>query len=122
MTIIKGERHGDRIVEADRRYYLDDAPELSDADYDALLRELRALEDANPELITDDSPTRTVRGATSSTFAAVVHRVPMTSLDNAMDADELRAWGERVGRGYEPDFAGHMIGGVDDEPLPILTA
>ena len=88
-----------RIVEADRRYYLDDAPELSDADYDALLRELRTLEDAHPELITDDSPTRTVRGATSSTFAAVVHRVPMTSLDNAMDAAELRAWGERVGRG-----------------------
>ena len=71
-----------RIVEADRRYYLDDAPELSDADYDALLRELRALEDANPELITDDSPTRTVRGATSSTFAAVVHRVPKVAMRN----------------------------------------
>ena len=84
----------------DERYYADDAPEISDGDYDALMRELRALEAAHPELSSEDSPTRRVAtGVLSATFAPVTHRVPMTSLDNAMDVEELRAWGERVLRG-----------------------
>jgi len=84
----------------DERYYADDAPEISDADYDALMRELRALEEAHPELASEDSPTRRVAtGLLSTTFAPVQHRVPMTSLDNAMDLAELQAWGERVVRG-----------------------
>ncbi len=82
-----------------QRYYGDDAPEISDADYDLLVRRLRALEDAHPELVVEDSPTQQVgAGALSAAFAPVVHRSPMTSLDNAMTVEELRAWGERVAR------------------------
>lgn len=81
------------------RYYLDDAPEVADAEYDALVRELRSIEAAHPELAAA-SPTSKVGTATgATTFAAVTHRVPMTSLDNAMSGDELAAWGERVLRG-----------------------
>jgi DNA ligase (NAD+) len=84
------------------RYYADDAPEISDADYDTLVRELTALEAEHPELATPDSPVRQVgAGRLNSSFAPVEHRVPMTSLDNAMDVDELRAWGERVARGLD---------------------
>jgi DNA ligase (NAD+) len=84
----------------DERYYGHDDPEISDAEYDAVLRELRALEDANPDLVSPDSPTQRVGAATAAaTFAPVPHRVPMTSLDNAMDLAELMAWGERVARG-----------------------
>jgi DNA ligase (NAD+) len=82
----------------DRLYYEDAAPEIPDADYDDLLRELKALEDEYPDLITPDSPTRTVRGAPSSQFAPVVHSVAMMSLDNAFDLDELQAWGKRLQR------------------------
>ena len=82
------------------RYYADDAPEVSDAEYDALVRELRSIEEAHPELAAEDSPTREVAtGVLSTAFAPVTHRVPMTSLDNAMDVGELQAWGDRVLRG-----------------------
>lgn len=87
------------ITRADQQYYGHDDPELPDADYDAFVRELRAIEAEHPELITADSPTQTVRGTASATFAPVVHRVPMMSLDNAFSADELAAWGARVERG-----------------------
>jgi len=80
------------------RYYLDDAPEIPDADYDALVRELQQLEEQFPELITPDSPTRVVSGTASTAFAPIVHRVPMMSLDNAFTADELLAWGGRLAR------------------------
>ena len=80
------------------RYYLDDAPEIPDADYDALVRELQELEEQFPELVTPDSPTQVVSGAASATFAPVVHRVPMMSLDNAFSSDELLAWGGRLAR------------------------
>jgi DNA ligase (NAD+) len=89
------------------RYHVLDQPEISDADYDALVRELRALEMAHPELAAADSPTRSVGAAPAgATFAPVQHRVPMTSLDNAMDLDELSAWGERVARGLGADSFG----------------
>ena len=84
----------------DERYYGLDAPEISDAEYDELMRELRSLEEANPDLASPDSPTQRVGAAVlGATFAPVTHRVPMTSLDNAMDTDELTAWGERIARG-----------------------
>jgi len=86
-----------------QRYYQDAVPEISDAEYDELESELRDLEFAFPELITAQSPSQTVGGGVTETFSAVVHRVPMTSLDNAMDADELVAWGERVLKGLPPD-------------------
>ena len=89
-----------RIAHHDRRYHELDDPEIPDADYDALVRELRGIEQVHPEAVTVDSPTQRVGSApVTTTFAAVVHRVPMTSLDNAMDEAELRAWGERVTRG-----------------------
>ena len=80
----------------DQRYHVDDAPEIPDADYDALLAELRALEAEHPDLVTPDSPTQRAGATGRSTFAEVAHRVPMRSLDNAFDVDELRAWTERV--------------------------
>jgi len=93
----------------DDRYYGLDDPEISDADYDALVRELRAIEEAHPEVVTPESPTQRVGAAgVSTTFAPVVHRVPMTSLDNAMDLIELQAWSERVVRGLAGEPAGFV--------------
>ena len=80
-------------------YYGQDSPEVSDAEYDTLVRELRALEAEHPELVDADSPSEIVGAAAITTFDPVVHAVPMTSLDNAMDEDELRAWGDRVAKG-----------------------
>lgn len=79
-----------------RLYYALDAPEISDAAYDALSRELRELEAAWPELASGDSPTQSVGQAPSTQFAPVAHAVRMYSLDNAMDLDELDAWLARV--------------------------
>ena len=86
-------------------YYGSDAPEVSDAEYDQLVRELRDLEAAHPELADAESPTEAVGAAAVTTFDPVVHAVPMTSLDNAMDESELRAWGERVVKGLGGDTA-----------------
>jgi DNA ligase (NAD+) len=88
------------------RYHVLDDPEIADAEYDALVRELRALEDEFPELIVPDSPTQRVGGAPTDLFAPVGHRVPMLSLDNAFSWEELQAWGGRVMRalGREADF------------------
>ena len=87
------------IERANRLYHVEDAPELSDAEYDALFRELVALESAHPDLITSDSPTQGVGGAISATFDEVRHRRPMLSLGNAFSHDELRAFDTRVRRG-----------------------
>jgi len=81
------------------RYHLLDDPEVADAEYDDLMRELRALEDRFPELATADSPTQTVGGAPAPLFAPVTHRAPMLSLDNAFSFEELDAWAQRVERG-----------------------
>ncbi len=81
------------------RYHQLDDPEISDAEYDALVRELRALEERHPELVTPDSPTQKVGAPPdTSTFAPVRHRQPMMSLDNAFSFDELLAWGKRMER------------------------
>src|SRR5512146_3249452 len=90
---------GGIIDRANRLYHQEDAPELADAEYDALFRELVALEAAHPELITSDSPTQRVGGAISATFDEVRHRRPMLSLGNAFSHDELRAFDARVRRG-----------------------
>ena len=86
----------DLIHHHDRRYHVDDAPEIPDADYDAFLSELRVLEAEHPGLITPDSPTQRAGAPGRATFAEVRHRVPMRSLDNAFNFDELRAWTDRV--------------------------
>jgi DNA ligase (NAD+) len=89
------------VAHHNRLYHELDAPELLDGDFDALARELRALEAEYPELAGDDSPTRAVGGTANVAFAPVTHAVPMTSLDNAMDGDELRAWADRVVKGLD---------------------
>ena len=86
------------IAAHNRRYYTDDAPTISDADYDDLIRELRLLEEQFPDLVVDGTPTASVGAAPSATFAPVRHRIAMTSLDNAFSAEELVAWGEKVAR------------------------
>lgn len=81
-----------------RRYYGEDAPTISDAEFDDLMRELRSVEERFPELVSVDTPTARVGGTASSTFAPVVHRQAMTSLDNVFSVEELLGWGERVAR------------------------
>ena len=81
-----------------RLYYHEDAPEISDAEYDRRFQQLAQLEAEWPELALPNSPTRRVGVPPALGFAAVRHSVPMLSLDNAMDEDQLRAWVERVGR------------------------
>ncbi|MFF3741638.1 NAD-dependent DNA ligase LigA [Streptomyces sp. NPDC002566] len=86
----------EQIEEHRFRYYVKDAPVISDAEFDRLLRTLEALEERYPELRTPDSPTQKVAGAYATEFTAVQHRERMLSLDNAFDDLELAAWAERV--------------------------
>jgi DNA ligase (NAD+) len=81
-----------------RLYYLEDSPEISDAEWDRLFHELRDLEEAHPELRRPDSPTERVGAPPAEGFAEVPHRVPMLSLDNAMNEDDMRAFDERMHR------------------------
>jgi len=87
------------IRRANELYYVADAPELSDAEYDRLMRELVAIETAFPALVTPDSPTQRVGAAPTGTFGEVVHGRPMLSLGNVFDEAELRAFDQRVRRG-----------------------
>jgi len=89
----------DTLNQHNERYFTHDSPEVSDAEYDELKRELIALEAKHPSLIALDSPTAQIGATTLTTFDPVTHRAPMTSLDNAMDIEELRAWGERAAKG-----------------------
>ncbi|WP_285735123.1 NAD-dependent DNA ligase LigA [Kitasatospora phosalacinea] len=92
-------RHAELATEIEEhraRYYEQDAPVVTDAEFDALMRELEALEAAHPALVTPDSPTQKVGGAPTVLFAPVEHRERLLSLDNAMDGEELAAWAERV--------------------------
>ncbi len=84
------------IEEHNRRYYVDDAPVISDAQYDALMRELEELEQAHPQWLSPDSPTQRVGAAPASSFASVRHSIPMLSLGNAFDAEEIHAFDKRV--------------------------
>jgi DNA ligase (NAD+) len=87
-----------QIEHHNQRYHELDDPEISDADYDELVKDLRQIEADFPELITPDSPTQQVGGRRNEAFAPVVHRVPMMSLDNAFTEAELLSWGERLQR------------------------
>jgi DNA ligase (NAD+) len=78
------------------RYYVLDDPDVSDAEYDALLGELRELEAEHPELLTPDSPTQRVGAQPLSKFEEVAHLQPMLSLANARNEEELRAWEKRI--------------------------
>jgi DNA ligase (NAD+) len=93
----------DLISDANHRYHVLDQPSIPDGEYDALFRELQQLESEHPELITPDSPTQRVGAEPSTQFAPVTHPQPMLSLANARNEDELRAWGERLGRLLDGD-------------------
>jgi DNA ligase (NAD+) len=86
------------LHEANYEYYVLDAPTRSDAEWDGLLRELKALEAAHPELVTPDSPTQRIGAEPATQFEKVSHIAPMYSLDNAFSIEELRAWEERNAR------------------------
>ncbi len=83
------------------RYYVLDHPEISDAEYDQLIQQLKGLEVRSPHLVTSDSPTQRVGGIPHEAFRPVRHRVPMLSLDNAYEAQELVAWHDRVEKGLK---------------------
>lgn len=91
----------DEIAEHNRRYYVLDDPVISDVEYDRLLKILQASEDAHPEWVVDWSPTKRVGHEPLSSFEKVVRDVPMLSLDNTYDRDELQAFHDRVMRGLE---------------------
>ncbi|HEY0492629.1 MAG TPA: NAD-dependent DNA ligase LigA [Candidatus Dormibacteraeota bacterium] len=88
-----------QIERANRQYYVLDQPDITDAEYDAMFRELVDLETQFPELVTPDSPTQRVGGPPSDAFAKVTHRVPMLSLGNAFEREEVREFDRRVRRG-----------------------
>ncbi|MEU7467827.1 NAD-dependent DNA ligase LigA [Streptomyces sp. NPDC044984] len=94
----KHARLAEQIEEHRFRYYVNDAPVISDADFDRLLRELEVLEEEHPELRTPDSPTQKVAGAYETEFTSVEHRSRMLSLDNTFNDDDLAAWVERIHR------------------------
>ncbi len=111
-----------QIAHHDQRYYVLDDPEISDTDYDDLLRELRELEEANPELLTPDSPTQRVGGRPLEKFAQVEHVEPMLSLANARDEEELRAWATRVEKRLERlDIEGSEIRYVTEPKVDGLA-
>ncbi|EFV13712.1 NAD-dependent DNA ligase LigA [Segniliparus rugosus] len=95
-------RLADQVKEHQFRYYVLDSPTVTDAEFDALLRELQALEDEHPELASASSPTKLVGGAGFTTdFAEVGHVEPMLSLDNVFNEEDFLAWAERVAQGAE---------------------
>jgi len=100
------------------RYHVLDDPEISDAEFDALVRELRALEEEHPDLCTPDSPTRRVGGPPRERFAKLRHPAAMLSLGNAFSAEDLRAWHERIARLLP---AGSAIGFVAEPKIDGLT-
>ena len=103
----------ERIRYHEERYYVLDDPEISDAEFDALMRQLDELEVAHPDLITSDSPTQRVAGRPVEGFESVDHAHPMLSLDNAYSEDEMRVFDERVRKGLE--------GRGDDSPVPYVA-
>jgi DNA ligase (NAD+) len=100
-----------QIRHHEERYYVDDAPEISDAEFDALMRELQDLEAAHPDLRDPDSPTQRVGGRPATGFETVEHAAPMLSLENAYSEDELREFHARLCR---------ALGLADDAPLDYV--
>jgi DNA ligase (NAD+) len=99
----EAERLRAEIDRHNRLYYVEAAPEISDREFDRLLKRLEAIEAEHPELATPDSPTRRVGGEPLPFFRTVEHAVPMLSIDNTYSYDELREWDARVRRGLTAD-------------------
>jgi DNA ligase (NAD+) len=109
----------DEINRHNYRYYVLDDPELTDAEYDRLMRRLEALEADHPELLSSDSPTQRVGAAPSSKFATVVHRRMMLSLANAMDAEEMIEFDQRIKRFLKSDAAIEYVAEVKLDGLAV---
>jgi DNA ligase (NAD+) len=105
----------------EERYYILNEPEISDAEFDALMNELRALEAAHPDLVTPESPTQRVGGRVAAGFESVEHAEPMLSLDNAYTDDDLRAFDDRVRRGLGDALAGAPVGYVAELKIDGLS-
>src|SRR6185295_5687413 len=90
-----------QIRHHEEKYYVDDAPEITDAEFDGLMRELKALEDGHPELSDPASPTQRVGGRPAEGFDTARHLVPMLSLDNAYSEDELLEFHARICRALD---------------------
>ena len=103
----------------EERYYIQTQPEIADAEFDALLGELRQLEAEHPDLVTPDSPTQRVGGRVAAGFESVAHVEPMLSLDNAYSEEELRAFDERVRKGLA--VGGDVPGSVDSEAVDYVS-
>ena len=108
----------EKIERHNRLYYVEDAPEITDAEYDALFGELQALEAEHPELRTPDSPTQRVGAAPLAEFGEVRHRTPMLSISNAFDEEDVRAFHKRISQALgaetieyatEPKFDGLAV-------------
>src|SRR6266542_3578123 len=84
------------------KYYVEAQPEISDKEFDKLLRELVDLETAHPDLVTPDSPTQRPGGQPIDELVSVTHRVPMLSIDNSYNAEDLRDWDGRVRKALKP--------------------
>jgi DNA ligase (NAD+) len=108
------------IAHHNERYHVLDDPEVTDAEYDELVRELRAIEADHPDLVVPDSPTGRVGAAPSTLFAPVTHHVPMMSLDNAFSPEELRAWADRVAKQVPPDTAFECELKIDGLAISLL--
>ncbi|MFI2475594.1 NAD-dependent DNA ligase LigA [Nocardia xishanensis] len=101
---VRWQRLADEVREHQFRYYVRDAPIISDGEFDELLRRLQAMEDEHPDLRTPDSPTQLVGGGFATDFTPVDHLERMLSLDNVFSYDELRAWAARVEAETGPDL------------------
>ncbi|MBU1061196.1 MAG: NAD-dependent DNA ligase LigA [Candidatus Omnitrophica bacterium] len=93
----------------DRRYYVENRPEISDQEYDRLMFQLKKLEDAHPELVTPDSPTQRVSGEIREGFESVEHKVPMLSMDNTYSSDEIREFDKRVRKNLKVDKVDYVV-------------
>jgi DNA ligase (NAD+) len=108
------------IAHHNERYYVIDDPEVTDAEYDELVQELRSIEADHPDLVVPDSPTAQVGAAPSTLFAPVDHHVPMMSLDNAFSPEELRAWADRVAKQVPEDTAFECELKIDGLAISLL--
>ena len=106
---IQAQQLREQIDQHNYNYYVHDEPTVPDAEYDRVFNQLKALEEANPDIITPDSPTQRVGGMASSAFGQVRHDVPMLSLGNAFQESDMRDFDSRVRRGLDlpqPDLLG----------------
>jgi DNA ligase (NAD+) len=120
IAAARAEELRELIAHHNRRYFELDDPEISDAEFDELVRELAAIERDHPDLITDESPTQQVGGAPVGLFAEVRHRTPMMSLDKTASYEELLAWGKRMERYIDGDVVFNCELKIDGLAMSLL--